>query len=228
MPASIPSPSAAHGSGSPRPLTARGQRTRRALVDGARRVFERDGYHDARLADITAESGVSVGTFYLYFDGKDQVLAAVLEQLEAEMLAAGRPERRGGELRDPVARIEAANRAYLSAYRDRAPLMLLLEQAATLQPAFRAMRTRRGWTFTQRNAAQIEQLQREGYADPALDPVVAARALSGMVARMAYYEYALRPEGADAEGAEDADEALVRTATTLWVNALTIRTRLRP
>lgn len=222
--ASVPSPMP----GVPRPLTPRGERTRRALVEGARRVFERDGYHDARLADITAESGVSVGTFYLYFDGKDQALVAVLEQLEAEMLAAGRPERREREPRDPVARIEAANRAYLAAYRDRAPLMLLLEQAATLQPAFRAMRSRRGRTFTQRNAAQIERLQREGHADPTLDPLVAARALSGMVARLAYYEYALRPDDADEERRADADEALVRTATTLWVNALAIRPPLRP
>lgn len=211
--------------GSPRPLTPRGERTRRALIEGARRVFERDGYHDARLADITAESGVSVGTFYLYFAGKDQVLRAVLEQLETEMLEAGRPGRRPGEHQDPMARIAATNRAYLRAYRDRARLMLLLEQAATLQPAFRAMRRRRGWTFTQRNAAQIERLQREGHADPALDPVVAARALSGMVARMAYYTYALADP--DEERPADEDEVLVRTATTLWVNALAIRPPLR-
>lgn len=34
------------------PVTARGMRTRAALVAAARRVFERDGYIDARLTDI--------------------------------------------------------------------------------------------------------------------------------------------------------------------------------
>ena len=219
-----------------RPLTRKGERTRRALVDGARRVFERDGYHEARLADIAAESGVSVGTFYLYFDQKDQVLAAVLQQVEDEMIRAGRPSgrsagRQGQESGPPylAARIAAANRAYFAAYRERAGLMLLLEEVATLSPEFRRIRSRRGWSFTERNAACIARLQQEGLVDPGLDPVLAARALSGMVARMAYHEFVLVASGRDhqMDGAGDGADALDRlteTATRLWVNGLGLRT----
>ena len=64
------------------PTTARGRRTRDALVAAARVVFERDGYADSRLVDIAAEAGCSVGTFYTWFDGKDEVFAAVLEQAQ--------------------------------------------------------------------------------------------------------------------------------------------------
>ncbi len=61
------------------PLTARGLRTRAALVAAARVVFERDGYLDARLSDITAEAKCSTGSFYTYFSSKEEILQAVLE-----------------------------------------------------------------------------------------------------------------------------------------------------
>ncbi|MGH2927257.1 MAG: TetR family transcriptional regulator, partial [Solirubrobacteraceae bacterium] len=55
------------------PVRARGVRTRAALIDAARRVFERDGYLEARVADIAAAAGVAHGSFYTYFDSKDDV-----------------------------------------------------------------------------------------------------------------------------------------------------------
>ena len=44
----------------------------------ARRVFERDGYFGARVADITAEAGVAHGSFYTYFASRQDVFVAVL------------------------------------------------------------------------------------------------------------------------------------------------------
>jgi AcrR family transcriptional regulator len=44
--------------------TARGNRMRKALVSAARRVFERDGYLDARIVDITADARVATGSYY--------------------------------------------------------------------------------------------------------------------------------------------------------------------
>lgn len=43
---------------------------RRAIVDGAGRVFARDGYEGASMADIAREVGVSKGTLYNYFPSK--------------------------------------------------------------------------------------------------------------------------------------------------------------
>ena len=48
--------------------------------------FERDGYVNARLTDITAEAKVSTGSFYTYFTGKEDIFAAVLETVQGEML----------------------------------------------------------------------------------------------------------------------------------------------
>jgi AcrR family transcriptional regulator len=195
------------------PVSARGARTRQALVQAARQVFERDGFLDARITDITAEAGVAAGSFYTYFTGKDDVFAAVMEEVNEEML---HPRLRPlADRDDPVSVIEAANRAYLAAYRRNAKLMALLEQVAHIDDDFRRIRVRRVQAFTHRNAQAIAQLQRRGLADPELDPQLAADALSAMVGRMAYFRYV--------QGYGNAStEALAKTLTRLWTNALGI------
>ncbi|AZG47069.1 TetR/AcrR family transcriptional regulator [Gordonia insulae] len=198
-----------------RPLTARGARTRAALIVAARTVFERDGFNDSRLTDITAEAGCATGSFYTYFDSKEDILDAVLEGAQEEMLHPGMPHVQPESDDDPTAVIEAANRAYFEAYRRNAQLMLVREQVSGISPEFREIRRRRGQVFAERNAKHIRDLQARGLADPDLDPLHAARALSGMVSRMAYHCFGL---GDDI----DMDE-LVFTATRLWVNAIGLR-----
>ncbi|WP_330230677.1 TetR/AcrR family transcriptional regulator [Nocardia sp. NBC_00508] len=195
------------------PLTARGLRTRAALVAAARVVFERDGYLDARLSDITVEAKCSTGSFYTYFSSKEEILQAVLEVSQDDMLHPGMP-RLGAEEASPVAVIEASNRAYFEAYKRNAKLMLILDQVAAIDPKFREMRRRRARAFSDRNARSIRDLQEQGLADRELDPQAASRALSGMVGRMAYYAFALEEEASL--------DDLVRTATRLWTNALKI------
>lgn len=194
------------------PVTRRGIRTRQALVDAARVVFERDGYLDARLTDITAEAKCSTGTFYTYFTSKEEIFAAVMEATKNEMLHPGME--RVTEVDDPVAIIEASNRAYLESYRRNARLMQLLEQVANVDPKVRELRQARGRVFVERNARGIEDLQHRGLADPDLDPMMASRALSGMISRLAYTTFVL-DEGDDFE-------ELVYTATRVWCNALRI------
>ncbi|GED96580.1 TetR/AcrR family transcriptional regulator [Gordonia crocea] len=191
-------------------LTPRGERTRAALVDAARTVFERDGFSDSRLTDITAEANCSTGTFYTYFQSKEEILDAVFEKAHEDMLHPGLPHVASDD--DPVAVLEAANRAYFEAYKRNAKLRLVLEQVSGLSPEFRDRRRKRGEVFSERNARQIERLQSRGLADPDIDPDRAARALSGMVSRMAYNAFAL--------GDETEMDELVETATRLWANAI--------
>jgi AcrR family transcriptional regulator len=181
---------------------ARGSRTRDSLVAAARRVFERDGFLDARIVDITAAAGVATGSFYTHFEGKREIFAAVLAEVHEATL---HPEVEGRG-------IEAANRAYLNAYRRNAKLMGLMEQVALIDDDFRRMRVDRANAFAERNAAAIRRLQAEGKADADLDPVMAAHALDAMVSRMAGLVFV--------HGADIGFEALVTTVTRLWANAL--------
>ena len=63
------------------PLTGRGQRTRRRLLEAAEEVFSRLGYHDASIVKITERAGVAQGTFYLYFRTKAQVFEELVDDL---------------------------------------------------------------------------------------------------------------------------------------------------
>ncbi len=196
----------------PLPTSRRGIRTRSALVAAARVVFARDGYVDARIADISTEADVAAGSFYTYFTSKQEIFGAVFDEVQEEMLNPRTVE--SDVHADVVSAIEANNRAYLELYRTNASLMAVIEQVATVDDAFRRMRLRRSRAFVDRNARSITRLQRLGLADPELDAEVAAKAISGMVSRLAYTTYVLEdPVPFD---------VLVATTTRLWLNALRI------
>lgn len=201
------------------PTTPRGLRTRAALVAAARKVFERRGYLETRLSDITTSAKCSAGTFYTYFGSKEEIFAAVLEVAQEDMMHPGMP--RVADDGDPAAIIAASNRAYFDAYRRNAKLMILLEQVANIDTEFRTLRRLRGEAFIARNARSIQNLQERGLADPVLDPLLASQALSGMVSRLAFSYFS----GDDTERAGVPLDDLVDTATRLWVNALRVPTK---
>ena len=64
-----------------RPLSKRGERTRRRLLEAAESVFAELGYHDASIVKITEAAGVGQGTFYLYFASKKEVFDELVVDL---------------------------------------------------------------------------------------------------------------------------------------------------
>lgn len=77
------SPSAA------RPLRQDAARNRRHLVAAARRVFGRDGL-DSGVEAVARQAGVGTGTLYRHFPSKDDLIAALLEDLSDEVLESAR------------------------------------------------------------------------------------------------------------------------------------------
>ncbi len=191
------------------PKSDKGRRTRARFIEAGKLVFARDGFRKARIVDIAAEAGVATGSFYTHFGSKDDVFAAVLADLQDEMLHA---DVSGGNHPELRRRVEEANRAYLESYRRNAALMAAMEQAAAVNPRFMSLRQQRSQAFIDRTAAAIKHLQEAGLADPALDAAITARALSAMVSRTAYATFATGPPLPF--------ETLVDTLTRLWMNAL--------
>ncbi|MEU4543468.1 TetR/AcrR family transcriptional regulator [Nonomuraea dietziae] len=62
-------------------------RTRRALVEGAMRLFTQKGYEQTTLAEIAASADVSTRTFFSYFAGKEDVVFFDAEDRLREALA---------------------------------------------------------------------------------------------------------------------------------------------
>jgi AcrR family transcriptional regulator len=81
-----PALSAAEPRTADRPLRPRGEKTRLRLLEAGAAVLPDRGYHDARVDDIVVAAGVSHGTFYRYFDNKDDFFRALAEDAAARMI----------------------------------------------------------------------------------------------------------------------------------------------
>ncbi len=190
------------------PLTARGERTRTHLLAAARQVFADQGFAATRMSDIAAAAGVSHGTVYTYFDTKEDVLAAVLDDVVADLHEA----LRASTATDPVARIRDANNRYLDGYAQHGRLLLVVEEAAQTDARFLGVLTELRTTHVARVAAAIRRLQADGDAATDIDPMAAAAALCAMVEGFARHWFG-RGEQHDPALATD-------TLTLLWARAL--------
>lgn len=61
------------------------EETRALLLATARKVFTARGYADTSMDDLTAQAGLTRGALYHHFGDKKGLLAAVVQQIDAEM-----------------------------------------------------------------------------------------------------------------------------------------------
>jgi len=77
------------GTGRARRMTReeKSQLTREALMDAAAATVGEQGYADTMVSTITARAGVAQGTFYNYFESKQELFDQLLPELGARMLS---------------------------------------------------------------------------------------------------------------------------------------------
>jgi AcrR family transcriptional regulator len=71
-----------------RPPAASSTETRARIIDGARRCFARYGYDKTTNKDIAAEAGLTTGAIYHYFDSKQELFGAVVEEVNGTVFDA--------------------------------------------------------------------------------------------------------------------------------------------
>ena len=69
-----------------RDVRPRGEKTRRKLLDAGAKVLPSYGYQAARVDDIAAVAGVSHGSFYRYFQNKDDFFRVLAEDASLRMI----------------------------------------------------------------------------------------------------------------------------------------------
>ncbi|MET9795980.1 TetR/AcrR family transcriptional regulator [Nocardiopsis alba] len=193
-----------------RPPTERGRRKRGALVQAAREVFEERGFEDTRIAGITGRAGVAYGSFYTYFDSKEEIFHEVAKGVAGEMFDAARSAAPPGT--EPIDRIRHATGRFLDAYRDNARIMQVIEQISPRHPLFRSLFLEIRGLFVERIVAGTRRLQEEGAASSDIDVAATASMLGGMVEHTARMLYLY--------GEEHDPEVVVETATRLWARGI--------
>jgi AcrR family transcriptional regulator len=188
-------------------------------------IIERSGFLDTNVSDIVARAGTAHGTFYRYFNSKEQIFREVALELQRTMLTSSRqgadgngdddhdvPPRFDSMEEEMCWRITRANRRYLDAYMRNAKLFAVIEQVATFNEELREIRREMRRAFVDRAQRSIERMQADGLALGDVDARYAASALGSMVDRFAYVWLVL-------DEPFDFEEA-ARTLGLLWTRSL--------
>ena len=89
----------------PQPVTARGEATRRKLLEAAELEFGEKSFHAASISSITSRAGVAQGTFYLYFPSKEEILRELVRYMGRELRRSLSAATAGGRDRLEVERL---------------------------------------------------------------------------------------------------------------------------
>lgn len=191
--------------------------TRAKILDAAKQIFEELGFLPARVADIVRRAGVAHGSFYHYFDSKEDIfreLAAVADaRLNAPMQEVILAH---GSEAPPAQRIRKSVRRFLEAYRREARIMGVVEEVSRHDEYLRESRNKRLRQYNDELADSIQQLQRRGLADPTLDPTLASAILGSITVR--FPEMWLVHEVVDCS-LDDAVEQIAK----IFINALGLK-----
>jgi AcrR family transcriptional regulator len=118
------------------PRTDRGRRTLRAILDAAAAEFGDRGFHETGIIQITQRAGVALGTFYTYFDSKEDVFRALVRDFSDTVR-----EGAGRALADASDQIDAERRGldwFLHFAREHKEIYRIIDQAEFVdQDSFR-------------------------------------------------------------------------------------------
>lgn len=201
------------------PRSTKGAQTRARLLAAAKSVFETTGFLDARISDIAEAAGLSHGSFYHYFDSKEQIFREIAEVQESLLTAPDdTDDHNEGAAADaaPLShydRILRANRRYLERYAENGKIMAVIEEVSRYDDHVNEVRLQRQKHFASRSESSLRRLQQDGLASADVDPEIAALALGSMVARVA--ELWLIEHWGD----YDLDQ-ISEQVTRLWANAI--------
>src|SRR2546421_3949858 len=114
----------------PNKNVARGEATRGQLISIARRLFAERGYEDTSIEAVLREAGVSRGSLYHHFPGKEALFEAVAEDVETSVGEQTLAVARGAA--GPVEALRAASLAWIRLAGDPVVQRILLIDAPSV------------------------------------------------------------------------------------------------
>jgi AcrR family transcriptional regulator len=196
------------------PLGPRGAKTRQSLLAAGAEQLVRRGYVATSVEHIHEAAGVSLGTYYLYFRDKADLMATLVGEA---ILESADVMFRPVDLSDGVAGVRRLLEGYVDSYRRTAGFQEVWEEATHVDDDLRALRRDVTRLIEATLTESILAGQAAGVVDPDLDPRGSARALSAMVDRYCYLTFVVDADGATST--QDVVDVLVR----MWVGTLDLR-----
>ena len=115
------------------PKTERGRKTLRALLNAAAEEFGEKGFHEAGISRITARAGVATGSFYVYFDSKEDIFKALVQDMSRQVRDFVGPKIL--EAPDQLAAERAGQAAYLDFVRRHKEIYRIIDESEFVDPA---------------------------------------------------------------------------------------------
>lgn len=154
------------------------------LIAAAARLIGEQGFAELRVNDVAERAGLSVGSFYLYFDGKDDLFTTLVVEYTAQLRQRCQAAYAGpGPVID---RLKRGLEAYLDFVQENERGFLYFRDAGSLQTNVGNLTT---WAFEQ-HAADLRPLLEEGMRSgelPQQDPALLSQALLGLMQHLAGY-----------------------------------------
>ena len=157
---------------------------REAILRAATHVFARNGYFNAKVADVARVAGVADGTVYLYFKSKEEILRSIFERSVSEAIADARAQLDTlTDAREKLRRIARLHLERLGADRDLA-IVFQVELRGTTK--FMEEFSAAGFAEYLRLIREtLEAGQRAGVFRPELNAKIVAKMLFGALDEMA-------------------------------------------
>ena len=155
------------------------ERARSALVAAALELFARDGFEQTTVDDVAAAAEVSRRTFFRYFERKEDVVLAWLDEV-GDVLVRAVAERPLDE--PPIASLRSGALAVVDAYRERAPVVLAAVDLVERTPAIRAREREQHGRWEDELATELEGRLGSGRASRRRARLLAALAVAALTA----------------------------------------------
>ena len=156
------------------------------LLQAAKEVFAKKGFHDTAVSDIAERAGVAKGTFYLYFDDKESIFMALIDELFAMIVktfTVVSPESvKSVEQMKSLVRNSAMGYAKLFAdNRDLAKIFL--KEGVAIGGIIEKRRSDRYRALVETSMAFLKHGMEKGFLRP-IDPIAASGLVSALPVRM--------------------------------------------
>lgn len=109
------------------PRTERGRRTLRKLLDAAAIEFGERGFHEASISGITRRAGTALGSFYTYFDSKEEIFQALVRYMSEQLRDHVTPIVQGAA--DAIAAERLGLQSYLGFVREHKEIYRIIDEA---------------------------------------------------------------------------------------------------